>query len=171
MPLDLLQALSGLLGQLAADPLLYSLVFFVYSVAATVFLPFPILIGLFLSPATPFLVKAVVMSSGKAVGSLLAFALGREVGGWLVRWTLRLPRLRWIMEQLQAFVARTRYWGLYIILSIPGMFDTIPLYIFALFNRNGLMKVSNFALVSFLSGMTRALLVWLILEIFGITIL
>jgi hypothetical protein len=75
------------------------------------------------------------------------------------------------VDWLQAFVARTRYWGLLILLSIPGMFDTLPLYVFALFNRKGLMKVPYFVLVSFLAGMIRALLVWFILELFGIAIL
>jgi hypothetical protein len=164
---DPVSTLIGFLNSLSSDPVAYSIVFFLYAVAATVFLPIPVEAGLFFSPETSFIVKALVLGAGKAVGSVLVFKLGGKVSGPFDRF---LNRYRWttkFMDLMHRFVARTRYVGLYLILSIPLMVDTVPIYLFALFNEEGVLKLRYFALTNFLAGITRAAIVFIIFLIFN----
>jgi hypothetical protein len=157
---DLIQGLIQFLESLSQDPVAYSVVFFLYSVAATVFLPIPVEIGLFFSPETSIVIKALVLGSGKAVGSVIVFLLGDRVGNGMNGWAMKHRLFRWFMDLMRRFVAWAGYIGLYIILSIPLMVDTVPIYLFALFNKEGVMKLRWFALTNFLAGITRAALVY-----------
>ena len=77
-------ALSGLMDfliNISHDPILYSIVFFIYTLAATIVLPIPVEAGLFLSPTTPLALKALVLGLGKAAGASLVFKLGESL--WL----------------------------------------------------------------------------------------
>jgi len=168
---DPLQALIEFLNSLSQDPVAYSVVFFIYAVAASTFLPIPVEIGLFFSPGTPLLFKALVLGAGKATGSVLVFKLGGRVGGSFDRLASRHRFFGRFMDLMRMFVARTRYLGLYIILSIPLMVDTLPVYLFALFNQEGVMDIRRFALTNFLAGVTRALLVFGIAELFGVRLI
>jgi hypothetical protein len=157
---DLIQTLIQFLEGLSGDPVAYSIVFFLYAVAATVFLPIPVEIGLFFSPETSIVVKALVLGAGKAVGSVLVFMLGDRLNNGLTGWAMRHRFFRGFLNLMRRFVARTRYIGLYIILSIPLMVDTVPVYLFALFNQKGVMKLRYFAATNFFAGITRAALVY-----------
>lgn len=159
--IDFLQGLSQ-------DPVAYSIVLFLYAVAATVFLPIPVELGLFLSPETPILIKGLILGAGKAVGSIIVFRLGDAVSGGLYRLMERSKITQEFMNLMRNFVARTRYYGMYIILSIPGMLDTVPMYLFSLFNQKGFMKLRYFALTNFFAGITRAALAYLIFVLFNI---
>jgi hypothetical protein len=75
---------------------------------------------------------------------------------------------RGFLNLMRRFVARTRYVGLYIILSIPLMVDTVPVYLFALFNQKGVMKLRYFAATNFFAGITRAALVYGIATAFNV---
>jgi hypothetical protein len=68
--MDIVGGLTSFLEQVQGDPLVYSVVFFIYIIAATLFLPVPVELMLFLSPATPFLLKAILLGVGKAVGKI-----------------------------------------------------------------------------------------------------
>ncbi len=49
------------------------------------------------------------------------------------------------------------------------MVDTIPVYIFSVFNREGkVLELKYFALVNFLGGVTRAFFLYVLFEAFGI---
>jgi membrane protein DedA with SNARE-associated domain len=165
---DPIQALIQFLEGLSNDPVAYSVVFFIYSVAATVFLPIPVEIGLFFSPETSIVVKALVLGAGKAVGSIIVFMLGDRLGNGLNGWAMKYRFFRGFLDLMRRFVARTRYIGLYIILSIPLMVDTVPIYLFALFNQKGVMKLRYFAATNFFAGITRAALVFGIATAFNI---
>ncbi len=145
---------------LSKDPVAYSVVFFIYAVAATVFLPIPVEIGLFFSPETSIVIKALVLGSGKAVGAVIVFLLGDRLNNSFDRLTTKRRFFRWFLELMRRFVAWARYVGLYVILSIPLMVDTVPIYLFALFNKEGVMKLRWFALTNFLAGITRAVAVY-----------
>jgi membrane protein DedA with SNARE-associated domain len=160
----LLQFLEGL----SHDPVAYSIVFFLYAVAATVFLPIPVELGLFLSTNVPIFVNALVLGAGKAVGSMLVFYLGDRVGGSIFNVFSKTRVLRAFVRGMRWFVDKTRYLGLYFILSTPLMVDTIPVYIFSLFNQKGLMRIEYFALTNFFAGITRAIIVYLIFYLLGI---
>lgn len=153
---DIMLFLEGL----SADPLTYSIVFFLYSVAASTFLPIPVELGLFFSPGTSIVLKALILGGGKAVGSVLVFSLGYKISGWTFKLFSTTKFLRWFMNAMRWFVSKTRYFGLYVILSTPLMVDTVPLYLFSLFNQKGLMNIRYFALTNFLAGVTRATVVY-----------
>ena len=163
-----LDGLMDFLIEIAHDPVLYSVVFFIYSVLATIVLPIPVEVGLFLSTATPFAVKALVLGAGKAAGASLVFLLGGRLESPLDRFTSKWVVTRWFVNIMQRFVAKTRYFGLFLILSIPLMVDTVPIYIFAVFNQKGTMNLKYFALTNFLAGITRTAIVYWVAFQFGI---
>jgi len=58
-----------------------------------------------------------------------------------------------------------------VIMAIPGMVDTIPLYVFSILNKEGkLMTLRGFVVVNILAGITRAALIYLIFYILDIPI-
>ncbi len=160
--------LMDFLTNISHDPVLYSIVLFIYTVAATVILPIPVEAGLFLSPTTPLALKALMLGLGKAAGASLVFMLGGKLESPLDRITARWRIVRAFTNLMHRFVAKTRYFGLYLILSIPLMVDTVPIYIFAVFNQKGTMNLRYFALTNFLAGITRAAIVYWVLFQFGI---
>lgn len=165
-----LQDLMNFLKETAADPVLYSILFFFYAVASAVFLPIPVEVGLLLSPATPYIWLAIVLGLGKAVGSVLVFEFGLKMGDTVRRWSTRFRVIDWIVKGMGWIVAKFRYLGLYLLLSIPLMTDTVPLYLFSLFNEKGELRLRYFALVNFLAGITRAAILYLLLTYFNINL-
>lgn len=158
------------LQQNQADPVVYLLILFFFSVLVAIILPIPIEIGLIWNPSVPFFVKALVLGAGKAVGSLGVFALGLKIEPVVHRWS-KYRTFKWILDKSEAFVAKYGYVALYVILSIPLMTDTIPLYLFSIFNKEGkAMEWKLFGLVNFLGGVTRAAILWVLLTAFGINL-
>jgi hypothetical protein len=168
---DPIQALIQFLEGLSQDPVAYSIVFYLYSVAATVFLPIPVEVGLFFSPETSIVIKALVLGAGKATGSVLVFKLGGKLENVFDSAAFRHRYFQKILELMRRFVARTRYVGLYIILSIPLMVDTVPIYVFAFFNKKGVMDMRHFAITNFFAGITRAAIVYGIALAFNIRLI
>jgi hypothetical protein len=73
------------------------------------------------------------------------------------------------VEKLEAYVGKYGYYALYVILSIPLMVDTVPLYLFSIYNKNeGGMSQRGFVIVNFLAGCTRAIIIFIILYAFGV---
>jgi hypothetical protein len=209
---DILQQLMDFLNANQTDPLTYLLILFLFSVAAAVFLPLPVEIGLIWNPSVFFPIKAVVLGLGKGAGAVIVFSLIAKLESALARlsrwgplkrlrrilgriaarlgidrWRvygrlkrIRHPRvpetsvpkwgwLRWLSRKSEVFVRRYGILAMYSIMSIPGMLDTIPLYIFSILNREGkLMTLRDFALANFLAGVNRAFLIYAILEILGV---
>ncbi len=166
--MGIIEDLWSILEQLQGDPIIYGTVFFIYAIAATIILPLPVEFGLFLCSEMPFVMKALILAGGKAVGSILVFYIGVNVEGPVLR---LCDRWRWYCKMVMAcqrFVERFSYVGLYVILSIPIMVDTIPVYLFSIFNKEGkTLNVRYFALVNFLAGLTRAAVVYIFLELLG----
>lgn len=152
----------------ANDPVTFSIIFFIYSVLTAVILPIPVEIGLFLSPATPLAAKIFIIGLGKMVGAILVFYIGFRLGDNIRRWSSRWKWFNWLVVKSEWLVAKLHYLGLYIILSIPLMSDTVPLYLFSVLNEKGIFKMKWFAIVCFLAGMTRAVLVYLFFWALGI---
>ena len=148
---------SSFLIGIAGDPVLYSLVFFFYSVAAAVILPIPIEIGLILSPSTPWYLLALVLGAGKAVGSVIVFKIGMEIESPIRRWSQRFKIFGKFIGLCERFVARYNYYGMFILLCIPFNLDTVVLYLFSISNKNGeVLNMKWFALTNFVAGITRA---------------
>jgi hypothetical protein len=217
--LDLL--MDYLMGN-QSDTGTYLLVFFLLCVAAAVFLPIPIEIGLIWNPSLFFPVKALVMGLGKGTGAVAVFYIGAELdklarflsGRRLGRWWLykAFPFLNrcelaakrsergatvaravcsvtaalklverkfarppsraergWLSRKSEGFVRKYGVIAMYVIMSIPGMVDTLPLYLFSILNEKGtLISLRDFTLANFLAGINRAFLIFAILELLGV---
>lgn len=165
---DLLQELMDFLYQNSADPVIYAIVFFIYGVLAAIILPIPVELGLIWNPGTPFFIKALILGAGKCVGSVLVFLIGARVEEKVRSWS-RWGWFSWLVHKSEWLVEKLGYFGLLIILSIPGMVDTIPVYIFSVFNREGkVLELKYFAIVNFAGGVIRAFMLYILLEVFGI---
>jgi membrane protein YqaA with SNARE-associated domain len=173
--LDIGQALDSFvngmmqfLAQTANDPVMYSIVFFVYAVLAAIILPIPVEVGLLLSPHTPIIWLVILLGLGKMLGSVLVFYLGLGVGEKVRGWSVRWAWFDWFLKRCEWLVSRLHYMGLYILLSIPLMSDTVPLYIFSILNDEGVFNVQFFALTNLLAGFSRAMILFLLLHLFGV---
>jgi membrane protein YqaA with SNARE-associated domain len=160
-PMGVIDNMVSYLESVAHDPILYLFLLFLYSVAAAVFLPIPVEFALFLSPQTPFAAKALVLALGKTVGSILVFYIGFNVEAPIRRWSDRWSFFRAFVHFCEWFVIKLGYVGLYLLLSIPFMSDTVVLYVFAVFNKEGkVLNMKMFALVNFLGAITRCVIVF-----------
>lgn len=165
---DLIGGFVDFLRENQADPATYLLILFIYVAFAAVALPIPIEAVLLFNPDLSPFVKAVVLGAGKAVGGAAVFYIGAGVEHVI----LRMRRWRWfdwLVEKSERFVQRFGYYAMFVILAIPGMIDTIPLYLFSIFNREGqLMTLRGFLLVNFLAGVARALIfLFIVAELIG----
>jgi hypothetical protein len=180
--------MAGILDQLMdylqanqTDPVTYLVVFFLFSVAAAVFLPIPIEIGLVWNPGMFFPIKALDLGLGKAVGAVAVFFIPSKIGALARRLGIRhrVPSatpappkwgwLRWMTDRSEGFTRKYGVLAMYVIMSIPGMIDTIPLYIFSIINKERtLIPLRDFVLANFLAGINRAFIIYALLEILGI---
>ncbi|MCE5295896.1 MAG: hypothetical protein LLG16_02180 [Euryarchaeota archaeon] len=158
-----------LLTSMEEDVILYPIFLFLYSVMSAVFLPIPVEIVLFTGSNTSLGVKALALASGKAVGSMIVFYIGFEIEGFIRKWSERWRFFGLVVRFSTWFVAKLKYLGLYLLLSVPLMSDTAVLYIFSLFNKEGeTLKLKWFVVVNFIAGITRVLIVWAFSEWVGI---
>lgn len=150
------------------DPITYVVVFFAYCVAAAVALPLPVELLLAGDPVVPFPVKALVMGLGKGVGALAVFYIGVTVEKSVMRYA-HWGWFKWLLDHSERLVRRYGYYAMFGIMAIPGMVDTIPLYIFSILNKEGkLMDWRWFVIVNILAGITRAVLIYVIDVTFGL---
>ena len=170
--MDVIGALTSFLEQVQGDPLTYSVVFFIYIIAATVFLPVPVELMLFLSPVTPFALKAVLLGVGKALGSVIVFYIGLNVEKPIVGLAKRWAFFRMLVSFCKWLVDKLGYIGLYLILSVPVMVDTVPVYLFSIFKKERTDRdLRNFALTNLMAGVTRAAIVYYVVTELGWDIL
>jgi len=177
---NILDQLMDYLQANQTDPVTYLIVFFLFSVAAAIFLPIPIEIGLVWNPGMFFPVKALDLGLGKAVGAVGVFYIPSRLGKFARRHGWRgapsatpvEPRwgwLRWLSVKSEGFTRRYGIIAMYVIMSIPGMIDTVPLYVFSIINKEGtLISLRDFVLANFLAGINRAFIIYALLEILGI---
>ncbi|MEM2943587.1 MAG: hypothetical protein QW083_00420 [Methanomassiliicoccales archaeon] len=169
--MDFWAELMNFLNQHSADPLTYCLVFFLYAVLATIALPIPVEIGLIINPNTDFIIKALVLGAGKAVGSVLVFLIGTNIEWRIRNWSSKWGWFRWFVDKSEILVEKLGYIGLYLLLSIPGMVDTVPVYVFSVFNRQGeVLQLRYFVVANFAGGITRALVLYALFYGFGINL-
>jgi len=148
----------------------YSIILFVYALLSALILPIPVELVLFIPTPIGIMGTAIVLGLGKATGAMLVFYLGvkaeKSIRSWSTRWKWFETFVYW----LEKFVEKTQYLGLYILLSIPLMSDTIPIYLFSLFNKDEVMKPKYFAIANFCAGVNRAMIVYALASLFGITL-
>ncbi len=152
--------LIALLSDATTNPFVFFPLLFTYSVLVAIILPFPIELALiFVENPTYMVVTAIVIGLGKMVGAWAIFFLGLKVEDNIRRWSAKYKIVDKIVKFSIWFVDKTGYVGLFILLSIPFMTDTVPIYIYALFNEEGkLMKRNYFLLTNFAAGIVRGLI-------------
>ena len=120
--------------------------FLIFCILAAVILPIPIELGLLgmitqgfslfgLSIYPSFIIVSSVLGLGKAIGSFFVFHLGLAVEDRLHASKNRVTK--WLLSGSTRVVQRAGYIGLYLLLIIPGMADTLPLYAWSFMNREG----------------------------------
>ena len=160
--------LIDLLSQHEADPVVYLLLFFVFCILAAIILPIPIEIFLVIDPTVPFVLKALVMGLGKGTGAVAVFYIGPAIEP-AIRTFSRWRWFKWLLDMCEKLVRRFGSLGLYVIMSIPGMIDTIPLYLFSVLNKEGhFMTLRDFTIANILAGINRAMLIYTLFFVFGI---
>jgi membrane protein YqaA with SNARE-associated domain len=166
--MDIIPAFMDFLSSVQHDPVTYSIFLFLYSGLAAIILPIPVEAALFISPDTPFALKAVIMGAGKALGSIAVFYIGFNLEGPVRNLSKKWKFFDLVVRFSEWFVSKLGYVGMYLLLSVPLMADTVILYIFSLFNKEGKeLELKKFALVNFLAGITRAAIVYLVMTELG----
>ncbi|HEX9341655.1 MAG TPA: hypothetical protein VF992_10885 [Thermoplasmata archaeon] len=151
------------LGLESAGAFGYLFAVFLYSIAATVILPIPVELLLPLYPGIDTAVKAVALGLGKAVGAIVVFFVGYKVNPYIERWMGRHALAGRVLKFMEAFVRRTGWIGLTILLAIPFMSDTAVNYFYSLLNAEGhAVGRVPFVLANLIGGIVRAyLFLWL----------
>jgi hypothetical protein len=141
-------------------PWIYMLLAFGYAILVAVVLPIPIEIALVKPLADQnfgFLVgTSLAIAAGKTVGAWLIFVLGLNIEGSIRNWSARWRVAAWTVAKAEKLVRKTGYAGLYLLLSIPLMSDTIPIYVYSVFNAEGKALDRNmFLIANFLAALNR----------------
>ncbi len=159
----------GILAGFVANPLLYLLIVFVYGVLTAIILPIPVEFALFIRPETLsiFLIAGVI-GLAKMVGASLIFILGLRVEGPIRYYSARYRILGQGVGIVTRFVRVTSWIGLFVLLAIPFLPDTLPIYLYSLFNKQGqLIPAWIFLIVNLVAGIVRALLFFVLVEFLG----
>jgi len=161
------QLLDFVDGLKNADPGTYLFSLLLLSAAAAVFLPIPIEPIVAVAPTDiPIVVVAIAVGLGKGLGAMAVYYIGTSIESAILRFA-QWGWFKWILDKSEKFVRRFGYVALYIIMSIPLMVDTVPLYLFSLLNKEGkLLSVWGFTLVNVAAGFTRAMIVLLLRSFF-----
>lgn len=165
--------LSQILGYLS-DPLIFLPLLFVYSILVAVILPTPVEVALVPLLTQPgfWAIAAVTIGGGKAAGAFLVYHIGKRADRVIDKASSRATLGKRFRDLCVRFVAKTRYVGLFLLLSVPLMTDTVPLYVYSCFNDQGeLLNASYFVFTNFLAGVARALILLLILVALGVNLL
>ena len=160
--MDLIDILLGITG----DPVVYSLLFFIYVILAVIILPIPVEIGLF-NPSLNPLLLILILALGKGVGSFIVFEIGLKVRRFLQKWTEGTPLTKKILHSCERFVKHYGYLGLFIIMSTPLMIDSLSLYLFSLLNSektsgDRALARSYFVLINIIAGAVRGSIILLV---------
>ncbi len=165
--MNLIEILLGFMQ----DPIMYSMIFFLYVILTVLILPIPVEIGLF-NPYINPVILIFILALGKGIGSLLVFEIGTKVRDILSKRVIGIPLTKKIVECCERFVRKYGYYGLFIIMSIPLMLDSITVYLFSLLNTknngNRTMNRKWFFLINIAAGTIRGMIIILIAYFFSV---
>ena len=159
---------------LIQNPVAYLTFVLIFAFLAAVILPIPVelaLAGYIVYLTTPgtaflglgiwgsFLIISIVMGVGKALGSWIVFVIGVKVED-LVATYLSWGWFKKMMMATHRFCLRFGYLAMYLVMCIPLMTDTVPLYIFSILNKEGdVFELKWFVMSNFWAGIARTLIV------------
>jgi len=162
-PVGILDDITNFIVGVYTNPGAYIAVTLLFSVLVALVLPIPIEIVLLqplLDPRGPqwgyLLAVVAAMATGKTIGAWLIFFVGLRVEGGIRRWADQYKWIDRFVRWAERFVRRTNYIGVYVLLSIPLMSDTVPIYLYSLFNEEGkAVNRTAFLVANFLAAWTR----------------
>ena len=167
--------LTDILLNAIGDPFTYSIIFFVYVILAAIILPIPVEIGLFNSSVHP-IILITILGIGKGIGALIVFYIGKTVRRKFKSFSIgknwKITKL--ILEKSENFVKKYGHIGLFIIMSIPLMVDSITLYLFSLLNPTEgktQLTATKFVLINIAAGATRGAIILAIFYYIGIQLI
>ncbi|MFQ5909794.1 MAG: hypothetical protein ACE5IJ_03630 [Thermoplasmata archaeon] len=166
--MDLIALLEGVF----TNPLLFFPLLFIYSVLVAVILPIPIEFALIWpllnGDVLLYAGATLVMAMGKTVGSWAIFFLGMRAEDNIRRWSEKYRLAKKFVDAMIRFVRKTRHIGLLVLLSIPLMTDTVPIYIYSLFNEEGeILHLNLFLSVNFIAAIIRSVIIAAVFVAFG----
>lgn len=156
------------------EPYLFLPLLFVYSILVAVVLPTPVEVALIplLTQPTLYGVAAVTIGLGKAAGSWMMFLLGIGADKLIAETSAKNSHVKRFVDWFIRFVSKTKYVGLFAPLALPFMSDTVPLYVYSLFNNEGAaLSARDFIFTNFLAGVNRALILLSAIVALGIDLL
>jgi len=163
--------LTGILLGATQDPITYSILFFIYVILAVLILPIPVEIGLFNPYIHPALLICI-LALGKGAGSVIAFEIGTRVRGAIKKKPRGTPLTKKIVSWCERFVRKHGYYGLFIIMSIPLMVDSVTVYLFSMLNPkdDGKMAMTRrwFVLLNIAAGALRGIIILLVAYFFSV---
>ncbi len=115
----------------------------------------------------------MLLAFGYAILAAIVLPIPIEIAlieGSIKKWSARWRVAAWIVAKAEKLVQKTGYAGLYLLLSIPLMSDTIPIYVYSVFNAEGKALERNmFLLANFLAALNRVALlgaIWFVAKAF-----
>lgn len=165
--------LISILTNLGNDPITYSALFFIYVILAAIILPIPVEIGLF-NPLIHPVILIAILAVGKGVGAFIVFTIGSKIRKVLKgasigeEWKIT----KRIITASEKFVLKYGHYGLFIIMSIPLMVDSITLYLFSLLNpkeeQDQALNGTKFVLINIGAGAVRGTIILSIAYFIGV---
>ena len=166
--------LAQWLMDLVKDPVAYLIFIFIFATLAAIILPLPVelvLVGfifyltdsssqfLGLGVAGAFILIALVMGAGKALGAWVVFVIGIKAERLIEKY-LSWGWFQRLLKRVESFCVKYGYLAMFLVMCIPMMTDTVPLYIFSILNKDGEVFDRNwFVFTNFWAGVSRTLLV------------
>jgi membrane protein DedA with SNARE-associated domain len=153
----------------------YSFIFLIYVILAAVILPIPVEIGLFNPNISPILLIGI-LSLGKGIGAGIVFLIGQTVRGRMESVSIgsNWKITKKVLSTLELFVKKYGHYGLFIIMSIPLMVDSITLYLFSLLNptnEKSSLNITKFIIINIAAGGLRGVLIFIIFYSVGIKLI
>ena len=169
--MDLIDILLDAIG----NPLTYSIIFFIYVILAAIILPIPVEIGLF-NPSIHPVLLILILAIGKGIGAFIVYNISQRLRKKIKRYSIgeNWKITKKILLKSENFVKKYGHYGLFIIMSIPLMIDSITLYLFSLLNpTNGKTELnsSKFVLINTLAGATRGIIILAIFYYVGLKLI
>ncbi len=158
-----LMDLITILTQTIENLLLYSFLFFIYLVLSAVILSITVEIGLF-NPSLHSVLLILILALGQDTGAFFVYYIGSGVRSQVKVWETRSKRIKQFLYYCELFVRKYGNYGLFIIMSIPLMIDTISLYFFSLLNpkEDGKKAIpaTKFVIINILAGVVRGSIIF-----------
>jgi membrane protein YqaA with SNARE-associated domain len=168
--MDVIEILFGAMH----DPITYSIIFFIYVILTVLILPIPVEIGLFNPYIHPALL-ILILALGKGIGSAIAFEIGTRARDAIKKRSIGTPLIKNIVAWCERFVRKYGYYGLFIIMSIPLMLDSVTVYLFSLLNPKvddkKAMTRTWFLLINIGAGAVRGIIILLVAYFFSVRLI